>query len=313
MTRKTLAAFFCLVVCSYADDVVMHTPTGELHGSLEVVENGCSHIVLILPGSGPTDRDGNSSMLPGKNNSLKYIAEHLSRHKIPSLRVDKRGIASSAKAMVAEKDLRIETYVDDAVSWIGFLRKKGYQKVTILGHSEGSLIGMIAAQKTRVDGYISIAGPGRPATELLTEQLTKQLPPKLLHDAKQTMAILKSGKTTGQYPSSLASLFRPSVQPYLISWFKYDPAKELAKLTQRKVPILIIHGTTDIQIPVRSAKTLHASAAESKLEIIEGMNHVLKKATQEKKSQDAAYTDPKIPLHPKIGKTIIGFIVSCVR
>jgi len=308
MKIKLLSVVLALSVSLHAEDVVMKTPTGELKGTLEVVENGLENVVLILPGSGPTDRDGNSSMLPGKNNSLKYIADFLGEKKIPSLRIDKRGIGASAKAMVAEKDLRIETYVDDVVSWVGFLRNKGYQKVTILGHSEGSLIGMLAAQKVKVDGYISVAGPGRPATELLIDQLSKQLPPAMLEKAKVTIAKLKAGKTTDEFSPALASLFRPSVQPYLISWFKYDPAKELAKLSQKKVPILIIHGSTDIQIPIQAAKTLHASATGSQLELIEGMNHVLKTATAKQESQNAAYTDPKIPLHPDIGGIIVRFV-----
>jgi len=305
MKTKVIVLLLALSVFNQAAEVVLKTSTGELHGTFEAIEGELKYVVIIIPGSGPTDRDGNNPILPGKNNSLKYLAEFLRGEKISSLRIDKRGVAASAKAMVAEKDLRLNTYVDDVVRWINFLRKKGAQKITIIGHSEGSLIGMLAVQKVRVDGYISIAGVARPAADLLLEQLSKQLPAAMMQEVKSTIETLKAGKTTDRFPPALANLFRPSVQPYLISWFKYDPAKEIAKL---KVPILIMHGDTDIQIPTQAAKSLHAGASGSKLEIINGMNHVLKVATQEKKSQDAAYTDSKIPLHPRLGKVIVGFV-----
>ena len=183
-------------------------------------------VVLLLSGSGPTDRNGNSPILPGKNNSLLMLAEGLASNGIASLRYDKRGVGESAGAMVSESELRFETYVDDAMSWCEQLRKdKRFSAVVIAGHSEGSLIGMLAAKRCNADGFISISGAGRAAADILRTQLAGKLPPEL---AKQSDAILKdleAGKTTENAPPELAALYRPSVQPYLISWFRYDPAK----------------------------------------------------------------------------------------
>jgi uncharacterized protein len=197
-------------------------------------------VVLLLSGSGPTDRNGNSPILPGKNNSLLMLADGLASNGIASLRYDKRGVGESAGAMMAEADLRFETYVDDAVSWCEQLRKdKRFSAVIIAGHSEGSLIGMLAAKRCNADAFISISGAGRVAADILRTQLAGKLPPEL---AKQNDAILKNleaGKTTENAPPELAAIYRPSVQPYLISWFRYDPAKSIAELT---VPVLIVQA-----------------------------------------------------------------------
>jgi uncharacterized protein len=197
-------------------------------------------VVLLLSGSGPTDRNGNSPILPGKNNSLLMLADGLASNGIASLRYDKRGVGESAGAMMAEADLRFETYVDDAVSWCEQLRKdKRFSAVIIAGHSEGSLIGMLAAKRCNADAFISISGAGRVAADILRTQLAGKLPPEL---AKQSDAILKNleaGKTTENAPPELAAIYRPSVQPYLISWFRYDPAKSIAELT---VPVLIVQA-----------------------------------------------------------------------
>ena len=143
----------------------LKTPTGTLHGTLLAPESKKPvPVVLIISGSGPTDRDGNSAILPGKNDSLKMLAEGLAAKGIASLRYDKRGIGESAGAMTAEKDLRFETYIDDAAAWAAKLKKDPrFSRVVIAGHSEGSLIGMVAAQKGAAAAYVSIAGLARPA------------------------------------------------------------------------------------------------------------------------------------------------------
>jgi fermentation-respiration switch protein FrsA (DUF1100 family) len=99
-------------------------------------------------------------------------------------------------------------------------------------------------------------------------------------------------------------LFRPSVQPYLISYFKYDPAREIARL---QVPVLIIQGTTDLQTPVDEAKRLAGAKKDARLCIIEGMNHVLKRASTAAE-QRAAYSDPAVPLEPRLVEEVSAFL-----
>ncbi len=302
-----LSLMLCLqlgCVCR-AVDVQLTTLTGVLRGSLESSTNKAV-AVLILAGSGPTDRDGNSAGLPGKNNSLKYLAEALKGQGIASLRIDKRGIAASTSAGPKEVDLRFETYIDDAGAWLRFLRKDcGYQRVIILGHSEGSLIGMIAAQREKADGFISIAGAGRKASVVLREQLATKLPPDLLKENERVLVQLEQGKLVDDSPPLLDVLYRRSVQPYLISWFKYDPQVEIAKLT---MPVLLVQGSTDIQVSVADAERLHKSKPDAELVIVDGMNHIMKEVKGGLMEQMPSYSDPALPLHKKLVEAVVGFV-----
>jgi pimeloyl-ACP methyl ester carboxylesterase len=263
-------------------------------------------IVLLISGSGPTDRNGNSPMLKGKNNALLILAEGLASNGIASLRYDKRGVGESAGAMVAEADLRLDTYVDDAMSWCEQLRKeKRFSAVIIAGHSEGSLIGMLAAKRCSADGYISISGAGRSAADILRIQLAGKLPPEFAPKSDAILKNLEAGKTTDNTPPELASIYRPSVQPYLISWFRYDPAKSIAALT---IPVLIIQGTTDLQVSVDDAKRLAAANPKAKLLLIEGMNHVLKEVPDDRDKQIASYSNPDLRLAPEFLVGVVDFV-----
>jgi uncharacterized protein len=286
----------------------LKTPTGVLHGTLLVPESKKPvPVVLLIAGSGPTDRDGNSAILPGKNDSLKMLAEGLAAKGIASLRCDKRGIAESAGAMTAEKDLRFETYIDDAAAWATKLKKDPrFSRLVIVGHSEGSLIGMVAAQKGAASAYVSIAGLGRPADAVIRAQLMGQLPPDLRANSDRILDALRNGSMTADVPPGLAALYRPSVQPYLISWFRYDPAAEIRKL---RIPVLIVQGTTDIQVSVDDARALAAGKPDARLEIIDGMNHVMKKVEADQTRQIASYSDPSLPVDPRLVDAIAGFVL----
>ena len=275
------------------------TTSGVLHGTLlRPSAPARGPVVLLISGSGPTDRNGNSPLLPGANNSLKLLAEGLAAKGIASLRYDKRGIAASQAGAPPERDLRFETYIDDASAWITQLRADPrFTAVVVVGHSAGSLIGMVAAARASAAGFVSIAGAGRPAQDILREQLGRQLPAPMLASAERAIATLAAGRQADSTPPELASLFRPSVQPYLISWFRYDPAKEIALL---RVPVLIAQGTTDIQVPTADAHRLAAAAPSATLLIIDGMNHVLKSVGPDPAAQRSSYGDPSLPVVPSL-------------
>ena len=290
------------------EDVVLETPTGKLYGTLElpVKSNAPYPIVLIIAGSGPTDHNGNTPVIPGANNSLKYLAEGLAERGIASLRYDKRGVARSVGAATSEAELRFDTFINDAVLWGRHLRgDKRFSSLVIAGHSEGSLIGMVAAQTLGADGFVSIAGVGRPAGPLIIEQLKGQLSPELLSKSEAITKSLEEGKTVADVPNDLAALYRPSVQPYIISWFKYDPAKEIAKLG---VPVLITQGAHDFQVSVEDAKLLARAKPTAKLFIVEKMNHVLKETPADPKQQAASYSDPSLPVAPKLLVELADFV-----
>ena len=289
------------------EPIILETPTGKLFGAIELPKSSAPlPIALIIAGSGPTDRNGNSPIIPGANNSLKYLAEGLAAQGIASVRYDKRGVAESKKAAASEADLRFETYIDDAVLWGKQLRAdKRFSSVIVIGHSEGSLIGMVAAQKMSADAFVSIAGPGRPAPQALLDQLKGKLPADLQSQTEMITRSLSEGKTVEDIPPALGPLFRRSVQPYVISYFKYDPAKEIAKLS---IPILIAQGTTDIQVNAQEAKLLSQAKPSARLLMIEGMNHLLKEVPAEQEKQIKSYTDPSLPVAPKLIEGISSFI-----
>ncbi len=298
-------AMVCNLFAAQAETTVqLETKTGTLEGSLLAPEGktGIS-VVLIIAGSGPTDRDGNNPAM--KNNSLKLLSTELLKNGIASLRYDKRGIGKSREAGLKESDLRFENYIEDAKGWIDFIGKdKRFSQIIMIGHSEGSLIGMITSQEKDVDKFISIAGVGQSADKTLKEQLKVQ-PPAVLDIALPIIDKLVKGETVSSVNPMLYSLFRPSVQPYMISWFKYDPSKEIAKL---KIPVLIIQGSTDIQVSQKDAKMLAEANQKAEKKIIKGMNHIFKEAELDRLKNIQTYNQPELPIKPELTETIVGFI-----
>ena len=305
-----LALFLALSLVADAavpvtESVELKTPTGTLHGVLDLpAGKGPWTVVFIHPGSGPTDRDGNSALT--KNDSLKLLGEGLATKGFACLRIDKRGIAKSAAAMTKEEDLRITTYADDAALWAKWLRADArFGKVVFLGHSEGSLIGSLATE-AKWDAFVSLCGPGRKLGDVLREQLKKNLPKELYGTCETLLTELEAGREVKETPPALAALFRPSVQPYLISMLKSDPAKSLAAW---KCPVLVISGTTDIQVAEADSKVLATARPDMVNVRIENMNHVLKEIdTTAVLVQSVSYQSPKLPLHPQLIGTITGFL-----
>lgn len=283
--------------------ISLETATGALTGTLTLPSRSPAPVVLIVAGSGPTDRDGNSS-LGVRSDTYKLLAQALEALGIATVRYDKRGVGASATAMKSESNLRFDTYVRDAAAWIALLLGDArFSSVTVAGHSEGSLIGMLALQHVNAHGFTSLEGAGRPAATVLREQLAAQLPATLYAQADAAITQLQAGHLVADAPPELAVLLRPSVQPYLISWFKYDPAAEIAKL---RVPIAIVQGTADVQVGMADARALARGAPHAKFVVIDGMNHVLKYApdTSTQSAILRGYDDPSLPIDPEVVRTV---------
>jgi uncharacterized protein len=308
-TKKLcIALMLCLSIRAIATElpIALATKTGSIKGTLllPMATNDIS-VALIIAGSGPTDRDGNNPMM--KNNSLKMLAEELLKLNIATVRYDKRGIAESAAAMTAEKDLRFETYINDAKDWIELLKKdKRFVRVIVIGHSEGSLIGMIASREAKADAYISVAGVGNSADVVLKTQLASQ-PETMKNMCYNIIDSLLVDKTVTKIDPSILGLFRPSVQPYLISWFKYKPEEEIKKLT---CPILILHGTEDKQVLAMEAMQLQAANKRAQYIPIKGMNHIFKEGKLDNSNSMASYKDPNLPIMPAFTKAVSDFILD---
>jgi pimeloyl-ACP methyl ester carboxylesterase len=279
----------------------VQTPTGELYGTLTVpILKGTFPVALIIAGSGPTDRNGNNPQM--KNNSLLLLAHELAAQGIASIRYDKRGIGASKDALISEENLRFENYAEDAKAWVAQLKADGrFKKLIVMGHSEGSLLGLLACEQA--DVFVSLAGAGRPIDVILKEQLAVQLSgkKKLLRAANEGLTKLKEGKLVEDSPVELFGLFRSSVQAYMISWMKYDPAVEISKL---KIPVIIIQGTTDLQVQVKDAELLHAASPSSRYILIEGMNHILKLSPSDRQKNIETYSNPELPLAPELLRII---------
>lgn len=280
-----------------------------LYGSLLAPQGARSGpALLLIAGSGPTDRNGDSTVPGVRPANLKLIAEGLAAAGVPSLRYDKRAIGKSAPAMLREADLRFDIAVDDAVLFARLLKAQpGVTCVILLGHSEGALIAALAAQKMETCGVIEVSGAGRPLGIVLREQIAaRNTPAPLMAQIEAALAELEHGRTVANIPG-LEALFRPSVQPYLISQLSIDPARALAAV---KAPVLILQGDNDLQVSVRDARLLAAARPDAKLVIVPGMNHILKTAPADRAGNLATYADPGLPLAGGVMPAILTFVKS---
>jgi uncharacterized protein len=288
------------------EEVTITREGATLSGTLLLPEPKYNGLVfVIIAGSGPTDRDGNTNLIAGDNNSLKYLAEDLRDAGYASLRYDKPGLFKSAKGYNPEF-LRFQDMVDGAVWWIEHLRELGFKKIVLLGHSEGALVAKIAA-KGRVEGVISLAGAGRNAVDILKFQL-QNLDADTRDKAFGKLDSLQAKFRVSDDIQALQSIFYSSVQDYLIDWFQYDPCTLLQNM---EIPILIIQGTEDVQVPVADGHRLRDCAVQGAMQYLElrYMNHVLKVIEPgDSQGNQASYGDPHLPLHPGLVHGIVKFV-----
>jgi len=303
----TLAA--ALLLSPVSTPVQLASTPAPLHGTLLTPEGQTQAVALILPGSGPTDRDGNSAQFAIRAASYRLLAEGLVERGIATIRIDKRGVGESAAAGPAEAELRFSTYVDDARAWADEAATKAGQPCAwLIGHSEGALIALaaVADDDDRICGLVLLSGAGRPAGAVLREQMTA-LPEPLNSRASEVVSELEAGRTVADPPVELAALFRPSVQPYLISWLALDPARLAAAYDG---PIFIGQGATDLQVTLTDAEAIKAAQPRAQLVIWDGVNHVLKTAPAERAANVATYLDPALPLAPGVIEAVAAFILK---
>jgi alpha-beta hydrolase superfamily lysophospholipase len=292
-------------------EITLSTSTGSLAGTLTMPNTASSPLpaVLIFAGSGPTDRDGNDAKLGLRDDAYKLLAHSLADRKIASLRFDKRGVGASTAVQKNGEPLSLDTYVDDGLAWLEYLRRQpGIGKVFLLGHSEGALIATLVAERTEAAGLILVAGMGEPMDQLIERQLRQAAVPEALQAKTDEILVqLKAGKQVGDVPPALMKLFRPGVQPYLISVLAKDPKVELAKLT---LPTLVLQGTTDLQTSVEDAQRLASARPNIRLKLLEGVNHVLRVAPANREANLRTYRQPGLPLAPSVVEDIATFITG---
>ena len=299
-----LLLYTSISVAQSADTLYIDADGVKLHAVLcKPGKAKKNSLAIIIAGSGPTDLNGNQKNMV--NNSLLFLSDELVKNNIATVRFDKRGVAKSAYSGLDESLLTFERFADDVVVLIDYFKSIGYKKIYLIGHSEGSLLGLIAAQKRDVKGFVSLCGAGNPIDVVLRKQVKPQLPEAAYLQFNEILDSLKGGHMVKSVPPYLNSLFRQSVQPYMISWLRFDPA-ELVR--SARTPILIIQGANDIQIDIQEAEALHAAIPDNKFMTISRMNHVLKTIEGDRKENIASYSNPNLPVNSQLIELLTGFI-----
>lgn len=306
--KKFLFGFVLLVcvqfsIAQHTDTIFVQLDDVNLHTVLSSPKEKAEALAIFIVGSGPTDLNGNQAMM--KNNSLKYLSDELLKNKISTVRFDKRGAGESIVDNYSEEKLAIGMFAKDVEELIQYFKKKTKQNIYLIGHSQGSLVGLIAAQNIPVDGFISISGAGNSIDVILKKQLQPKLPPSYYTQAVGIIDSLKNGNHVKTIPPHLQSVFRPSVQPYMISWMKYQPAELIKSL---KCKSLVVQGNKDIQVDLEEAQVLSQATENAELLVIEKMNHVLKTIEGGVQGNITSYTNPKLPVNKELVKGIVRFI-----
>ena len=302
---------FVLIIISSLTTVAQDTTFTEIKLSIDKFTDGTltlpteennKYLIIFIQGSGPTDRNGNQPML--QNDGIKKIARELAGNGIASFRYDKR-IFKAQELQLSEKDMFFEDFVEDAKNVVMHFRKEEkFSNIVIAGHSEGSLIGMLVAQEN-ADAFISLAGAADPIDEIITEQVTN-MAPELGVSARTAFDELAENGRTSNYSPMLEAVFRPSVQPFMASWMKYDPSEEISKL---EIPILVVNGTSDIQVSEEQAQKLAEANENSELVILDQMNHIFRKIeAKDRLVNSKSYNEPNLPLHPELISILTEFV-----
>ncbi|MFC4636172.1 alpha/beta hydrolase [Dokdonia ponticola] len=275
-----------------------------IYGTLLQPKEGANDLIIIIPGSGPTDRNGNLQL--SRNNALRLLAEKLTASGIATFRYDKRVLTLLKRGNLEEEKLRFEDFVKDAVSTVNYFRDRNkYQNIYIVGHSQGSLVGMIAAQQSNVTGFISLAGPGKSIDNTIVSQIALQMP-ELKENAQEAFTQLKENGKVKSYSPALASIFRKESQPFMVSWMQYIPTEEIKKL---QIPVLIINGTNDVQIDTKEAEDLKQAKPDAKLVLIKDMNHVLRIIESTDALENTkSYNEANRPISQELTDVITSFI-----
>ena len=292
-------------------EVTAPGPRGPLSGTLLRSGGPTPPVVLIVPGSGPTDRDGNG---PNglKTDTYRMIAEGLQRHGISSVRIDKRGLFGSKSATDDPDKVSLDIYGEDVRSWISsILGTVDAPCVWLFGHSEGGLIAINHAvvSPDKICGLLLASVPGRPLGNVLRSQLAQNPANRpILDQADRVITELEAGRraAVADLHPALQVLFRPGVQGFWIDLFAFNAAEKLRAFDG---PVLVLQGTRDVQVSLADMNALAPPGGTAKRLLLENANHILKEVASEDYFENLhTYTNPEIPLHPAVVDAIADFV-----
>ncbi|MDX6746870.1 alpha/beta hydrolase [Polaribacter sp. PL03] len=282
-----------------SEEITINNKKIQLPGTLTFSEEKIP-LIIWVHGSGPVDRNGNQPAQNIKANYIKQFRDAVNKQNIAFFSYDKRTANKNNGLFL--KNTKVIDFALDAEEVINYFKEENrFSKIILIGHSQGSLIALLASKN--VDKYISLAGAGETIDKTIVKQISKNN--LTLGEAAQQQfdTLRKKGKIDVVNPF-LMSVFAKQNQPFLYSWLQLNPIEEIKKLT---IPVLIINGDKDLQVKIEDAKALHAAKPASKLVIIENMNHVLKDI-QKDEDNLASYYSSEFPISEKLIETIVQFV-----
>lgn len=299
---KYLTSLLALVLAStlcHSQIVEISNANGTFHGEWRIAN--AKSVVIVIPGSGAIDRDGNSGSMQG--NDLAYLADSLHKHGFSVLTTDKMNAAASSVSETA--DVRFEDFISLASDWVNVAVDSGYSNITVIGHSQGALTALELAKNVNVKRVISLCGAGRPINEVLKDQYAQQIPEPYISKIGAALDSLHDGYFPESPHFAVNSLFAPGNREFLASWMSFDPCESIAAA---KKPVLIIGGSTDIQVLQEEGDRLAECNPDAEYVIIEGMGHMLRKAPGARMLALSYYGRPDLPLHSELTTTIVDFL-----
>ncbi len=265
-------------------------------------------VAVIIAGSGPTDRNGNSVM-GIRPNSYAQLAWRLAERGIATLRCDKRGMPGTQGTFDITQ-MTLEDFAADARSAAESLaRDPRFSRVVFVGHSEGASLALIAArQGAPVAGVVHVSGLGRSLGEVMREQLSRQFDSATMVRYDTAWKYYLRGDQPTDVPQQMAMLFVPVNRTYMRSLAALDPPAAIRAVRQ---PVLLVQGESDLQATVADAERLHGARPDARLVLLPDVNHVLKRvADRTLPGQMSTYQDPGIPIVPEAVQAIADWILA---
>jgi len=298
-----LTVYFFGMCCAFSqmqsEEITLQNKEIQLPGTLTYSQEN-TPLIIWVHGSGPVDRNGNQPAQNVNANYIKQFRDAVNKENIAFFSYDKR--TANKENIAFLKDTKVIDFATDAEVVIRYFKnKKQFSKIVLLGHSQGSLVAMLASKNT--DKYISLAGAGKTIDNIMVQQISKNNPTLGAAARQQFDTLRATGKIKVVHPF-LISVFAKPMQSFWLSWMLLDPLEEIKKLS---MPVLIINGDKDLQVKIENAEALHAASLKSELVLIKNMNHVLKDI-QKDKDNLSSYYQSTFQISKKLIETIVSFV-----